>query len=509
MGETRRIAGGFLKGNLQTIVFARSRTQTEVLVKYLKQDIETRPDRSDRIRGYRGGYLPKKRREIEDGIKNGSVLGVVSTNALELGIDIGSLDVAVISGYPGTIASTWQQAGRAGRRGGTAAAVLVANSTPINQFVIQHPDYFFEGTPERGLINPENLQVLIEHLKCAAFELPFRKGERFGDENLEELLGVLEEERILYRAGDRWFWTADSYPANSVSLRSISSDNFVVHDRESGRVIAEVDFVSAHSTLHEKAIYMLESDTYYVEQLDHQERRAEVRPIESDYYTDAVTHTKVTILDAFEAAPEPSAPAAHGEVHVVKQVVGFKKIKFFTGENVGSGELDMPAVEMHTTAFWLEAPPEVLAAVPFGPEDRRDGIRGIRNAMRAVATTFLMCESHDIGSAIGTGSRDGGAPHPEPEEAEPGTTDAVTRIFIYDNYPGGIGFSEPLWESRATLLAETFGLIERCPCQAGCPSCVGPVGEIGRHGKGAALAILEGIRNREEAVAAPSAAGTA
>ena len=296
-------------------------------------------------------------------------------------------------------------------------------------------------------------------------------------------MGVLEEERILYRAGDRWFWTADSYPANSVSLRSISSDNFVVHDRESGRVIAEVDFVSAHSTLHEKAIYMLESDTYYVEQLDHRERRAEVRPIDSDYYTDAVTHTKVTILDTFDEAPEPSSPAAHGEVHVVKQVVGFKKIKFFTGENVGSGELDMPAVEMHTTAFWLEAPPEVLAAVPFGPEDRRDGIRGIRNAMRAVATTFLMCEAHDIGSAIGTGSRDAGPPHPEPGEAEPGPTDAVTRIFIYDNYPGGIGFSEPLWESRATLLAETLGLIGRCPCQAGCPSCVGPVGEIGRHGK--------------------------
>ena len=254
---------------------------------------------------------------------------------------------------------------------------------------------------------------------------------------------------------------------------------------------------------------MLESDTYYVEQLDHQERRAEVRPLESDYYTDAVTHTKVTILDAFDAAPEPSAPAAHGEVHVVKQVVGFKKIKFFTGENVGSGELDMPAVEMHTTAFWLEAPPEVLAAVPFGPEDRRDGIRGIRNAMRAVATTFLMCEAHDIGSAIGTGSGATGPPHAGPEQVEPGEADAVNRIFIYDNYPGGIGFSEPLWESRATLLAETLGLIERCPCQAGCPSCVGPVGEIGRHGKAAALAILEGIRNRDETVAVSAAAGTA
>lgn len=507
LNETRRIASGFLKGNLQTIVFARSRTQTEVLVKYLKEDIETLPDRSERIRGYRGGYLPRKRREIEDGIKNGSVLGVVSTNALELGIDIGGLDVAVISGYPGTIASTWQQAGRAGRRGGTAAAVLVANSTPINQFVIQHPDYFFEGTPERGLINPDNLQILIEHLKCAAFELPFRKEERFGGEDLEALLGVLEEEEILYRAGDRWFWTADSYPANSVSLRSISSDNFVVHDRESGRIIAEVDFVSAHSTLHEKAIYMLESDTYYVEQLDHKERRAEVRPIESDYYTDAVTHTKVSVLDTFGAAPEPASPAAHGEVHVVKQVVGFKKIKFFTSENVGSGELEMPAVEMHTTAFWLEAPPDVLGAVPFGPEDRRDGIRGIRNAMRAVATTFLMCESHDIGSAIGTATEEDGS-RAGPPISGPGVSGepaAVTRIFIYDNYPGGIGFSEPLFESRAPLLEETLGLIERCPCQAGCPSCVGPAGEVGHHGKAAAVAILRGIRSREALAAAPAA----
>ena len=496
--EARRIARGFLEGKLQTIVFARSRTQTEILVKYLKRDLETRPDRRDLIRGYRGGYLPKKRREIEDGIKRGRVRGVVSTNALELGIDIGGLDVAVMAGYPGTIASTWQQAGRAGRRGGTAAAVLVANSTPVNQFVIQHPDYFFEGTPERGLVNPDNLSILLEHLKCAAFELPFEKGESFGAEDLEGLLGVLEEERILYRSGDRWFWTADSYPANSVSLRSVSSDNFVVHDRESGRIIGEVDFVSAHSTLHEKAIYMLESDTYIVERLDHRERRAEVRPIESDYYTDAVTHTGVSVLESLAAAPEPAAPAAHGEVHVVKQVVGFKKIKFFTNENVGSGELEMPAVEMHTTAFWLEAPLEVLQAVPFGPEDRRDGIRGIRTAMRAVAATFLMCESHDIGAAVGGRSTGSAASGRSPEDAAGPL--AAPRIFIYDNYPGGIGFSEPLYESREALLLETLRLIENCPCQAGCPSCVGPVGEVGRRGKEAAVAILRGIRGRAETV---------
>lgn len=512
--EARRIASAFLKGGLQTLVFARSRTQTEILVKYLKRDIETRPDRSERVRGYRGGYLPKKRREIEDGIKRGSVRGVVSTNALELGIDIGGLDAVVMAGYPGAIASTWQQAGRAGRRGGAAAAVLVANSTPINQFVIQHPDYFFEGAPERGLINPDNLSILIEHLKCAAFELPFEKGERFGGEDLEALLGALEAEEILYRAGDRWYWTADSYPANSVSLRSISSDNFVVHDRESGRIIGEVDFVSAHSTVHEKAIYMVESETWIVERLDHRERRAEVRKLESDYYTDAVTHTRVNVLDGFAVAPEPSAPAAHGEVHVVKQVVGFKKIRFFTGENVGSGDLDLPAVEMHTTAFWLEVPLAVLRTAPFGPEDRRDGIRGIRTAMRAVAATFLMCESGDIGAAIGSRPDEDAPPGDPDRPPEPVAPFATPRIFIYDNYPGGIGFSEPLYESRAALLRETLGLIERCPCQAGCPSCVGPVGEVGRRGKEAAVAILHAIRDRgevepEEAVTASAHASAA
>ncbi len=495
--EARRIARGFLKGNLQTIVFARSRSHTEILVKYLKRDLETRPDRSGLIRGYRGGYLPKKRREIEDGIKRGSVLGVVSTNALELGIDIGGLDVAVIAGYPGTIASTWQQAGRAGRRGGTAAAVLVAGSAPIDQFVIQHPDYFFEGSPERGLIDPDNLSILLEHLKCAAFELPFQKGETFGKEDLEGLLEVLEEEEILYRSGERWFWTADSYPANSVSLRSISSDNFVVHDRESGRIIGEVDFVSAHSTLHEKAIYLVESETWFVERLDHQGRRAEVRKIESDYYTDAVTHTRVSVLDRFAASSESAAPAAHGEVHVLQQVVGFKKIRFFTGEIVGSGELDLPAVEMHTTAFWLEAPIEVLHAIPFGPEDRRDGVQGIRSALRAVAATFLMCEPGDLGAAIGSRADEDLAADDPPEGA--GGLLGTPQIFIYDDYPGGIGFSEPLYESRAALLRETLGLIERCPCQAGCPSCVGPVGEVGRNGKRAAVAILRGLRNQQSA----------
>lgn len=511
LAEARRIARGFLEKRLQTVVFARSRTDTEVLVKYLKKDLEDRPDRRGLVRGYRGGYLPKKRREIEEGLRSGRVLGVVSTNALELGIDIGGLDASVLAGYPGTIASTWQQAGRAGRRGGAAASVLVANSSPVNQFVIRHPDYFFEGSPERGLVNPDNLSILIEHVKCAAFELPFSAGERFGGEDLEALLGILEEERMVLRSGDRWFWTQDAYPANSVGLRSPGSDNFVVRDIESGRIIGEVDFVSAHSTVHQKAIYMVESDTWFVERFDHEARRAEARPVDSDYYTDAVTHTRVNILDRFAAAPEGAAPASHGEVHVVKQVVGFKKIKFYTNENVGSGELEMPPVEMHTTAFWLEAPLEALLAVPFGPEDRRDGVRGIKNALAAVASTFLMCEPSDLGSAIGAGEGDesvGGGRVVEAGEAA-GDPASPPKIFLYDGYPGGIGFSEPLFEARATLLRETLGLIERCECRNGCPSCVGPAEEVGLRGKDAAVAILRRLAGAEAASPAPAAAAAA
>ncbi len=478
--EVRRLARGFLEAGLQTIVFARSRNATEVLVRYLKTDRERKPDRIGRIRGYRGGYLPKTRREIEQGIRDGTVQGVVSTNALELGIDIGGLDVAVMAGYPGTIASTWQQAGRAGRRGGAAAAVLVANSSPTNQFVIRNPDWFFGGSPERGLVNPDNLSILVEHVKCAAFELPFRPGETFGGENLDELLGVIEREGLLHHSGDRWYWTADSCPAHSVSLRSASSDNFVIHDRETNRILGEMDFVSAHSALHPKAIHMVESETWIVEELDHRNRRAEVRPVASDYYTDAITHTRVSVLDTFDRAPVPGIPGAHGEVHVVRQVVGFKKIRFHTGENVGSGDLDMPAVEMQTTAFWLEPPVDVLHATGFGPGERRGGIRGIRNALRAVAATLVMSEPNDIGVAVG--SRD--------EEA--GAEGAGPRIFIYDNYPGGVGLSEPLFNEREALLRETRTLIERCGCRAGCPSCVGPSEEVGPRGKAAALAILGG-----------------
>ena len=402
LNATRDVALSFLGKGLQTIVFAPSRLATEVLVTYLKEALETKPGSEGVIRGYRGGYLPLKRREIERGLREGSVLGVVSTNALELGIDIGSLDVAVLMGYPGSVASSWQQAGRAGRRSGTSVAVMVANSSPLNQFIAKNPDYFFGAPVEQARVNPDNLQILVNHIKCAAFELPFVGDEPFGGENLVEILKFLEDEKLLHRAGDRWHWTSDSYPADAISLRSVSSDNFVVQDvTREPRIIAEVDYDSAPSMVHEKAIYILEGRTYYVERYDHKERRAEVREAEVDYYTDAITYTKVRILERFACEARGHGRRNHGEVHVTSQVVGFKKIKFHTGENVGAGELTMPENEMHTTAWWLTVPRELMSALPFTLEQRRDGIVALSYTLGQLAALFLMCDRHDLGVAIG------------------------------------------------------------------------------------------------------------
>ncbi len=308
LSETRRVALEFLKNKLQLIVFAQSRLATEILTTYLKDAYQGPPGAADVIRGYRGGYLPNRRREIERGLREGEVRAVVSTNALELGIDIGALDVSVMAGYPGTIAATWQRAGRAGRRSTRSAAVLVASSAPIDQFIVRHPSYFFDASPEHALINPDNLHILLDHVKCAAFELPFAMDESFGEENVQEVLAVLAEEGFVHAADGQWNWTHESYPADAVSLRSVSSDNFVVVDTTHGeRVIAETDFTSGPAMLHEKAIYIIEGQLFQVERLDFDGRKAFVRSVDCDYYTDAITYTKVTILDTFANSGEREA----------------------------------------------------------------------------------------------------------------------------------------------------------------------------------------------------------
>jgi len=493
LAETRRVASEFLKRNLQLIVFAQSRLSTEILTTYLKDDFEGIPGAPEKIRGYRGGYLPMRRREIEKGLREGAVRAVVSTNALELGIDIGALDVSIMAGYPGTIAATWQRAGRAGRRSGRSAAVMVASSAPLDQFVVRNPSYFFDASPERALIDPDNLHILVDHIKCAAFELPFNSTDTFGRPDVQEILGILSEQGLVHRADEDapWTWTNESYPADAVSLRSVSSDNFVIVDiTNETRVIGETDFTSGPSTLHPKAIYIVEGQLFQVERLDFEGRKAFVRSIDCDYYTTAISYAKVTPIDEFAA----DGVRSHGEVHVVSRVVGFKKIKFYTNENVGSGELDLPEQQMHTTSYWLTIPSSVMAALPYASDERRDGVVGLAFALKQVAQLLLMCDGHDIGISINSGeTTDAPAPPSSPQ-----------TIFVYDNYPGGIGFSAPLYDVHGELLDGTRRLIAECPCENGCPGCVGPIGNTGPLAKVVALRILDLLGHAEIALPASS-----
>ncbi len=501
VNETRRVASIFLRKNLQTIVFAQSRLITEVLLTYLKEDSERSLSQQGLVRGYRGGYLPAKRREIEKNLRGGKIRGVISTNALELGIDIGTLDATVMAGYPGTITSTWQRAGRAGRKSGASAAVLVASSAPLDQFIVNHPDYFFSKNPERALINPDNLSILISHIECAAFELPFVDGEKFGQVDISDILRFLEEEKLLHHSQGKWFWTSDAYPADGVSLRSISSDNFVVVDiTDKSKVIAEVDFSSALTTLHPKAIYLCEGQQYFVENLNFLQRRAYVKKTDVDYYTDAIDYTKIKILDSFREKKIGSCQVFHGEVHVATQVVGFKKIKFHTMENVGSGELSLPQNEMHTTAYWLTIPSSLIKSLAYSSEEKINGLFGLAYCLHHVSPLFMMCDIHDVGVSIGdntTGKslppRDIRSKSAAQEEWPFSDVDFEPNIFIYDNFPGGIGLSPSLFDLEKEILSHSLKTIQSCPCQEGCPSCVGPAKESGRMAKQVAEAILKKI----------------
>jgi DEAD/DEAH box helicase domain-containing protein len=509
LNEATRVAKALLGRKLQTIVFANSRLHTEVMLTYLRQAFPAVPGQAEPIRGYRGGYLPGERREIERGLRDGKIRGVVSTNALEYGIDIGTLDATVLAGYPGSIASTWQRAGRAGRRSGTSCAVMVASSAPLDQFIVQHPEYFFGRSPENAYIQPNNLEILVNHLKCAAFELPLDPQEHFGDVDCATLCERLAEAGFLHNSGGHWHWVQEAYPADTISLRSVTSDNFVIIDisgditgdepGESGapEVIGEVDFSSALTMVHPQAIYIHEGQQYHVERLDFDERKAYVKRVNVDHYTDAIRYTQVRVLEiANEEQIAGPAARAHGDVLVRSQVVGFKKIKFFTNENVGAGKLELPENEMHTTAFWITLHRALVAALPFSVSDRQGGMIGLLHALESMATLLLMCDRRDVGTAIGERppspgieaeweaiSEIGARATEEKEYFEP-------NLYLYDAYPGGIGFSEPLFRACDLLLRRTRELIAACPCEKGCPSCVGPLGERTELAKAAALEIL-------------------
>jgi DEAD/DEAH box helicase domain-containing protein len=501
INESSRVAQEFLKHDLQTMVFANSRLYTELILTYLQQANPQLPGKPETIRGYRGGYLPSERREIERGLRDGRIRSVVTTSAMELGIDVGSLDSVVMAGYPGTIAATWQRAGRAGRRSGSSCAVLVASSSPLDQFIIRHPDYFFGNTPEHAFIQPDNLEILINHLKCAAFELPIHPEEKFGAVDLRDLCARLAEAGYLHLAGENYHWTSDAYPADAISLRSVTSDNFVIIDiTGEPLVIGEVDFVSALNTVHEKAIYIHGGQQYHVEHLDFKERKAYVKQVDVDYYTDAIRYTQVRVLEiADTASSRPNTHSrSHGDVLVRSQVVGFKKIKFFTNENVGAGKLELPENEMHTTSYWITLGRPLLESLPYSISERQSGMFGLLHALETVATLLLMCDCRDLGIAIGERPP---APGVEADEMTPvRMEDAASgnakeffepNLYLFDAYPGGIGFSEPLFRAHDLLVQKTHELIRACPCEAGCPSCVGPAGDLAPKAKEAALAILD------------------
>jgi DEAD/DEAH box helicase domain-containing protein len=460
-----RLTRDLVLAGVPTLVFGQSRNGVEVMLKYLRDRLARERIDPDVVHAYRGGYLPATRRRIEAGLRSGEIRCVVATNALELGIDIGSLQAVVCAGYPGTVAGLWQRFGRAGRRQEPSLAVLVSSSAPLDQFVAQNPQWLLGAPVEQARIDPDNVEILIQHLKCAAFELPFEEGERFGDlpvESAVEAMGFLAEHGVVYPSPDAsgrtvYHWATDAYPANHVSLRSVGWDNFVIIDMARDAVLAEMDWRSTHTMLHEQAIYQHAGEQYQVERLDYDNHKAFVRHVAPDYYTTAMTHTKVRILEQDHREGEFGL----GDVSVVEKVVGYKKIKFHTHENVGYGDVHLPEMQMHTTAFWWTIPEAVVQGAGAPRAAVVDALRGILHAMHTVAAVGLMIDPRDLGRTV------------EKAEGEGGPTFEPT-LFLYDQVSGGIGLAPRLFDERASLVRRTRDRLDTCPCAHGCPACIGP-----------------------------------
>ena len=478
--ETRDFALRLLQNSIPTIVFARSRLIVEVLTKYLKEHVRDPYGFSGRVRGYRGGYLPSERRAIERGLRAGEVDMVVSTNALELGIDIGSLTACVLCGYPGTVASTWQQAGRAGRRKDTALTVLVATSAPIDQYIVKHPEYFLSQSPEHALLQPDNLYILLSHIKCAAYELPFEETETFGDvKDTKQFLDYLTENHILRNVDHKYYWTEEEFPASEISLRSAASENFIIIDithPEHHRVIGEMDRYTVPMLLHENAIYLHEARQYQVEKLDYDACKAYIRAVDVDYYTDADMNISLGLLDILKEKALPcGATCQLGELRVSTLVKMFKKMKMDTHETLGFGQVRLPQTDMHTVGMWWSLPESVTNA--YDNDELQGAMVGVANLLGIVAPIYLMCAPKDICVVY---------------QVKAPITDKPS-LFLYDSYPGGVGLSEKAYDMQELMLSHALSVAEGCGCKNGCPSCTGPAAEVGKRGKAVAIKLLEAL----------------
>lgn len=477
-----RITQDLVRADVPTLVFGNTRNGVEVMLKYLRDRLANDAIDPSAIHAYRGGYLPEARRRIEAALRAGDIRCVVATNALELGIDIGALDAVVCAGYPGTMAGLWQRFGRAGRRRDLSLSVLVSSSNPVDQYVARHPRQLVSSPIEHARIDPDNIEILMQHLKCAAFELPFEPEDVYGDvpdDALAEALDYLADNGLVHptaamgdAGGAIYHWAADSYPANNVSLRSVSWDNFVIIDVDGHRTIAEMDWRSTHTMLHEQAIYQHEGGQYQVERLDFENHKAFVRRVQPDYYTTAMTHSKVTVLEEDRGATIDldvvPLEAALGDVSVVEKVVGYKKIKFHTHENVGYGEVHLPEMQKHTTAFWITFPEDFVQSQPEPRATVVDALRGLSKAMHVVGAVGLMVDPRDLGRTLGSRHEEEGPPG---RGQGPGFD---PTIFLYDTVAGGVGLAPRLFEEREELLRRARQLIESCDCAEGCPGCIGP-----------------------------------
>lgn len=463
MNESQRWALALLKAGIKTILFAHSRVRTEVIASYINEALENLyTDHSrTRVEAYRGGLLPNERREIERGLRDGSIRGVVSTNALELGIDIGGLDAAVVAGFPGSFNSFWQQAGRAGRRGGVSVAIFVASSSPVDQFVARNPDWFFERPAEEARLDADNPYILTDHVKCAAFELPFKDGEPFGGD-VRAVLSFLEEDGVVRLTAGKWHWADRSYPAEGISLRSATADNVVIIDVTKGRnaVIGEMDRPGAKELIYQNAVYIHRGRQYLVKTLDIENRKCLVEEADVNYFTDALVKTDIKPLTEDDRFDFGALRAVLGDVLVRSQAAKFKKIRFHTHENIGYGEVDMSEEELQTRALAFLFEPDTRSGEllkSFDEAGAAAALSGLSSLLRRIAPIYLLCDPRDLGAAERT--RD---PH-----------FSVPALYLYDRYPGGTGLSEALAQRASVIFRAASEAVTACPCESGCPSCVG------------------------------------
>ena len=474
-----RLAADLVRAEVPTLMFGGSRHAVETMLRYLRDRLRPEGVPDEALQAYRGGYLPETRRRIEQGLRDGAVRCVVATSALELGIDVGGLDAVICAGYPGTLAGLWQRFGRAGRRGVPSLALLVTSAAPVDQYLARDPRWIVGAPIEEARVDPNNVELLLQHLRCAAFELPFVGPEGFGDLSADatgDALAVLAEEGTLHRGGDRYTWVSDDYPAQGVSLRSVGDVRVAVIERDTQRTLAELDHRSALMQLHERAIYQHEGAPWLVESFDLEGRRAVVSPSPHDWFTEPVTHTSLEILRADETEPLTSEPgaaeASRGEVQVTMEVTAFRRVRFHTHERLGQDRLDLPPYSFETDALWLTLPSDRFDAVcaqadAYGETGGRarvlDGLRGLGHALRSIASLALMCSPGDLGTSLALlPAADG----------EPGAV--VPALFLYDATPGGVGLAERAFETREVLLSRARALVLDCPCTSGCPACVCP-----------------------------------